>query len=477
MKSGFPFMGYGISVLIVLGFMGIKLALGSWLNHEATYLLLGGASMLSAWTGGLGPGLLATVLAAIMTNLAFIPPYSPFSLTPPAISQLVLFLLEGGLIAWGTAALRGTRRGIAVQGVDLRQSEETTAAVVEAAAEGIVVTDHGGTITRVNRRLEEMFGYLHDELLGQPLELLVPERSRAAHVGHRTGYRAAPRLRSMGLGLALFGRRKDGTEFPVEVSLSFVPHALGGLAIAFVSDITQRVALERAARETEKFVALATFSSGIAHELNNPIGIMTSRIELLLMELPGEIQGSIREDLEVLQRNLRRVGRIAGGMLAFARQAPQEPCLLSLNTVVEDTLMLVRRQLERDGIQITMTFDPGLPHVFGDPSALEQVLMNLLINARDAMPQGGSIKIETARTSEPSGWIRLVVADTGSGISPEALSKIAEPFYTTKAVGTGLGLTVSYKIIQEHRGTISVQSELGQGTTFTILLPVQQRDA
>jgi C4-dicarboxylate-specific signal transduction histidine kinase len=108
---------------------------------------------------------------------------------------------------------------------------------------------------------------------------------------------------------------------------------------------------------------------------------MTSRIELLLMELPGGIQGFIREDLEVLQRNLKRVGRIAGGMLAFARQGPQESRLLSLNTVVEDTLMLVRRQLERDGTQITMTFDPGLPHVFGDPSALEQVLMNLLINA------------------------------------------------------------------------------------------------
>ncbi len=475
-RPGSSFLGYAISVLIVLAFLGVTLALGPWLGYEAAYLLLGMTTMLSAWVGGLGPGLLATALGAIMTNAFFIRPHSVFWLTLPAIFPLILFLLQGGLIAWATASLHRARRRIEVGDREIRQSEEMTAAVFEVAAEGIILVDRSGTMTRVNRRLEEMFGYLRGELLGQPLEALVPERFRVAHAGHRADYFAAPRLRSMGLGLALFGRRKDGSEFPIEVSLSFVPGDSLGMAIAFVSDTTQRAAFERAARESEKFIALATFSSGIAHELNNPIGIMTSRLELLLMELPQAIQGSIREDLEVLQRNLRRVGRIAGGMLAFARHGPPQFRLISLNTIVEDTLMLVRKQLERDGIQVTTTLAPGLPDVFGDPTALEQVLMNLLINARDAMPQGGSIKIETVRTSDPPGWSSLVVADTGSGISPEALAKIAEPFYTTKTVGTGLGLTVSYKIIQEHQGIIGVQSELGRGTTFTVFLPGQPRN-
>ena len=150
---------------------------------------------------------------------------------------------------------------------------------------------------------------------------------------------------------------------------------------------------------------------------------------------------------------------------------------MDLSEVVEDTLLLTGKQLGRDGIHIVTNLDSGLPRVWGDATALEQVLMNLLLNGRDAMPTGGTLRIETGSASDQPGVVRLVVADTGIGMTPEVLAKIAGPFFTTKATGTGLGLSVSYTIIREHGGTVHTESEPGRGTTFTISLPVMSEPA
>src|SRR6185295_2101416 len=157
-------------------------------------------------------------------------------------------------------------------------SEATSRAFLESASESIVITNAAGNIVRVNAKTEQMFGYARDELIGRPVEILIPARVRDAHVVHRGGYMAAPRVRSMGLGLDLAGVKKDGTEVPVEVSLSFVETDEGIRAIAFVTDISNRLAFQRAARQADKLAALGTLSAGIAHEINNPVGIITSRV-------------------------------------------------------------------------------------------------------------------------------------------------------------------------------------------------------
>jgi PAS domain S-box-containing protein len=461
-----------IAVVIAGVFTLLNLALRRWLGPESAYLLLAGASMLAAWIGGFGPGLLATGLVAFGANAPELRASSDFTLTHGALAQCAGFLLEGGVISWGTAALHLARQRAEARAHALQQSAETITAMFESAAEGIVTVGQDGAILRVNHKLEEMFRYRRGDLEGQPLELLLPERLRSTHEGHRLGYFADPRTRPMGRGMTLMGRRNDGVEFPIEVSLSHVASAQGAFAMAFVSDISERVTLERAARVNEKLAALATFSAGIAHELNNPIGIMSSRLELMLMDVVGlAIPESLSDDLRVLQRNLTRVGQIATTMLNFARHGPQDARPVNLNTVVENTLLLVGKQLTKEGVQISTTLAPDLPFISGDSNALEQVLMNLLLNARDALTQGGSVKIETSPTPEPPGGVQLIVADTGPGMAPDVLVKIAEPFYTTKTHGTGLGLSVSYRIVREHRGTIDVESELGRGTTFIVRLP------
>jgi len=353
-----------------------------------------------------------------------------------------------------------------------RRSEETSATFLESASEGIVVADARGRIVLVNRRTEEMFGYPRPELVGQTIELLVPTRLREAHAGHRATYMAAPRARSMGRGLDLAGRRKDGTEFPVEVSLSYVRTDEGTLAFAFIIDISERQAFQRAARQADKLAALGTLSAGIAHEINNPIGIISSRVEVMLLEAEeGELPDALRKDLEVILRHARRVAAITQGLLSFARQSSGARGRVNLNRVAGEMLQLVQKDMSRARVAVTMRLDEALPDIVADANAIGQVVLNLVTNARSAMPEGGEITIETDRLPE-TGAVRLKVRDTGAGIPPEILPKIFDPFFTTKPEGTGLGLSISHGIVHEHHGTLDVHSEVGKGTTFILTFPV-----
>jgi len=356
--------------------------------------------------------------------------------------------------------------------VALRRSEGTSRAFLESASEGIVVADAAGRIVLVNAKTEEMFGYRRAELLGQPVEMLLPTRLRSPHVGHRAAYMAAPRSRPMGRGLDLAGLKKGGAEFPVEVSLSYVESDDSMRAIAFVTDISERVAFQRAARQADKLAALGTLSAGIAHEINNPIGIITSRVEVMMLEgEEGALPPEMRKDLEVILRHARRVAGITQGLLSFARRSPgvREPA--SLNRIVEEIVQLARKDMSRARVEVIVRLDETLPLISADTNAIGQVLLNLLTNARRAMPEGGEITIETRHLADERS-VRLLVGDTGSGIPPDVLPRIFDPFFTTKADGTGLGLAISHGIVLEHHGTIEVESEPGKGTMFTLTFPV-----
>jgi PAS domain S-box-containing protein len=360
----------------------------------------------------------------------------------------------------------------------LRLSEETARAVLESASEGIILIGPKGRIALANPAVERMFGYPRNELLDQPLEILLPERIRGVHAAHRASYFVEPRVRPMGIGFDLCGRHKDGTEFPVEISLSHVARPDGGVAIAFITDITERKRVEGQLQrqrevlyQNEKLAALGTMAAGIAHEMNNPLGIMTTRIEVMLLEAKDQqLPDQVLEDLEVLHRASQRVARIAVSLRSFARHTPGDRVPLDLNAVVDESIQLLQKPMAADNVQIIASLDRTLPPILGDATTLHQVLMNILTNAREAMPEGGEIRLETGPATRP-GWIRLLVADTGAGIPAEEISKIFDPFFTTKRTGTGLGLSVTYGIIQEHGGTVDVQSRPGAGTTFIISLP------
>jgi hypothetical protein len=354
----------------------------------------------------------------------------------------------------------------------LHESENRARALLDAASEGVLTVDRNARIVSVNAKVEQMFGWVRDQLVGEPLEVLLPERMRPAHARHIARYFADPRVRPMGKGLDLLARRRDGGEFPVEISLSFIETQDGRQAMAFITDITQRLAVERAIRQAERLAALGTLAAGVAHEINNPVGIMSSRIELMLMEAQERhLPDDLVEDLRVLHRNALRVVRIAQSLLSFARQSPADRQAVDLNRCVEDTLLLIARQMGQEGIRVVTHLDPTGPVVLGHANALEQVVLNLVSNARDAMGGEGEVSIESSFVPDRPGWVQLTVRDTGPGMPPEVLSRIFDPFFTTKERGTGLGLSVSYGIVRDHNGTIDVQSDPGRGTTFTMTFP------
>jgi signal transduction histidine kinase len=234
----------------------------------------------------------------------------------------------------------------------------------------------------------------------------------------------------------------------------------------------ERAGLEQGARRAEKLAALGTLAAGLAHELNNPIGIICSRIEVTLLEAEATgLPEAVRNDLKVLHRNAQRVARIAQGLLSFSRPSGGTHGSVHLNDVVRETLLLAERQVTRAGVALAVETADALPPVRGDGNALEQVLLNLVTNAAAAVEAGGAIAITTRRHPERAGSVQLIVADSGRGIPPDVLPRIFDPFFSTKPGGTGLGLAVSEGIVREHGGTIDVESTPGQGTRFTITLP------
>jgi len=417
------------------------------------------------------------------------------------------FLVEHGVVSGVTVLVRGRTKPLGVLGVHtsrgrrftrndvdfmqgvanvltsaierksdeeaLRRSEATARAFLESAAESIIVVDRRGRIVLVNARTELMFGYRRGELIGQTLELLLPERVREVHVEHRTAYFAEPRVRRMGRDLVLAGRRQDGTEFPVEISLSYVETPEGTLAMAFVTDISERVEMQRATRQSEKLAALGTLAAGIAHEINNPLGIISSRIEVMLLEAESEpLPPTLVDDLMTVHKHAARVARIAQGLLSFSRQSTTELGPVDLNAVVEDTILLARGQIEKSGVAVRAALAPGLPLVRGNAGALSQVVLNLLTNARDASGGGGEIAVATRLAPDDPASVEIVVADRGHGMDAETLARIFDPFYTTKADGTGLGLSITYGIVRDHGGTVTADSTEGAGTRFVVRLPL-----
>lgn len=494
-----------------------------------------------------------------------------------------------------------------------RQAEERLRGIVEAAPDGILVADSRGRITFANSEVERMFGWSREELASRPIEVLVPARLRKRHLEHRGEFQAHPRSRPMGAGLDLRAVRKDGTEFPVEISLSPLPTAEGNLVVAVVRDVTERrrieaevrslqasverreveerfrllfenvtdlimvldadmriryaspssvpilgrepsalvgvgvldlthpddggnvsrlldaprdhpgpaefrvrhaggswcnveatatdlrdnpaVAgvvlslrdvterrqLERVALQSQKIDSVGRLAGGVAHDFNNLLTGILSYTELALHAV-GD--GPARGHLEVVDQTARRAADLTQKLLAFSRRQVMEPRVVAANDLVAGIEKLLRGVIE-ENVMLVVRADPDAGRVRVDPGQIEQVLVNLAVNARDAMPGGGTLTIGTANVTidetsagavpgvAPGEYVLISVGDTGSGMTDEVKAHLFEPFFTTKerGRGTGLGLATSYGIVRQSGGHIVAYSEVGHGTLMKVYLP------
>lgn len=514
------------------------------------------------------------------------------------------------------------------RGQEQHGSEAKLWGFLESAPDAIVIADRKGQIVLVNAQTEKMFGYQRDELIGEPVEILVPERFRKVHAEHRTRYLSEPSTRPMGAALDLVGRCKDGREFPVEISLSpmeteegllitsairditerkraeeeirklnqeleqrviertaelreeknkaqkyldvagviftvigadqkvilinkkgcevleyeeneiigknwfdlFLPQSVreqvkavfvklmageiepveyfqnpvltktgeeriiawhnavlrdedGKIYAALGSgeDITEKLMLEQQIRQAEKLAAIGQLTSGLAHEIGTPLNVITGRAEYMLRKMSPE--DPLRGNLERIILQIERITKIVNQLLSFTRTKPLEIKPLRLASMLQEVLSFFDHQMEQHGITKALDCSETLPEILADSDQIQQVCFNIVLNAIQAMPQGGKLTIHVSRTVPrhdredliKDQYIKIEIADTGIGISPEHLSRVFDPFFTTKEAGkgTGLGLAVSYSIARNHGGWISVKSQVGEGSAFCLYLPVK----
>jgi PAS domain S-box-containing protein len=373
-------------------------------------------------------------------------------------------------------------RGVSLDITLRKQAEERFRLVVEAAPNAMIMVNAEGKIDLINSEAESVFGYSRQELVGRPVEMLVPGRFRSDHPKYRHSYLAEPEVRAIGVGRELFGRRKDGTEVPVEIGLSPLHTSEGLFVLASIVDITERRQneLELARQRNElthlsRVALLGELSVSLAHELNQPLTAILSNAQAaqLLLVQGATDPGELPEILSEIAHESKRAGEIIRRLRVLLKKGEIHRVPLDMNEVVDTVLKLIRSDFINQHVAVEVELAPDLPLVDGDEVQLQQVLLNLVVNACDAMAKVEVIDRRLIISTELArgNSVRVSVADQGCGIPPEKVERIFEPFFTTKEIGTGLGLAVCRTIISAHGGELWAVNNAKRGATFQFTLP------
>ncbi len=464
-----PILRYGVAVLSTALALIPTILLAD--VSESRLALFGVAVMVSAWYGGWKPGVVATAFALTVGSYFSLVGEHTSAQLRTAILRLSLFFFVAMLICWLNAALRAVQE-------NLRRSELNFRSLVTNAPYGICRCDSAGKILDANPAFLEMLGYPSgEELIGQHIFSLYSDND--------SWFDLADFLRSSSpfKGLAAEWRRKDGSTTVVRISGRSVTNGRkeGVVFELFTEDVTERRVLEQQLRQSQKMEAVGRLAGGIAHDFNNLLMVISGYTEFLLERLNGA--PDLRAPAQEIASAADRASSLTRQLLAFSRKQMLAPKIVNLNAVVTENFKMLTRMIGED-IDLVMVPNANLWAVRADGGQIEQVIMNLAVNARDAMPSGGKLTIETSNVTldeeyarhhspaQPGDYVMVAISDTGAGMDTETQSHIFEPFFTTKGTkGTGLGLSTVYGIVKQSGGYIWVSSEVGKGTIFKIYLP------
>ena len=490
-----PLARYLIAIVITLMALLVKLVFGRYIGGGYPFLLFFTAVMSSAWIGGMGPGLASTALSALFCAILFLPQHP--SLTDSiwaVVVPLAVFLLESMVMSTlGGARWRAQRdRMLRVQHERaLRHSEARSAAILEAALDSIISMDATGRVIEWNAAAERCFGYTREEAIGRSMaELIIPPSLREAHHRGLERYLASGQAAVIGKRIELIGMRKDGTEFPVELTITRTAEAGPPEFTGYLRDISQRkqseqererlLESERHARsEAERASRLKDeFLATVSHELRTPLNAILGYTHLLgTGKLLGE---EVPQALNVIERSAKVQAQLVGDILDMSRVVSGKLHLdiqsVDLSKVIDAALETVRPAADAKGIGLVKITEPGVELVNGDPARLQQVIWNLLSNAIKFTPGHGRVEVFLRRAD---GHVEIAVSDTGEGIAPEFLPFLFDRFRqadassTRRHGGLGLGLSIVKSLVENHGGTVRAASPgLGKGATFTVSLPV-----
>lgn len=466
---------YLAATTTVLACCLIQLALPPAFTAPAAFLLFVPAVLISAAVGGLAPGLFATAMAAGAVWLLKVRGASDHQAT--GLSSLVFVMIGVGM-SIGGGWFHAARARAAAMTHHLQS-------ILDSAPDAVIVIDVFGVMTSFSPAAERLFGWTAAEAIGKNVNLLMPEPHRAGHDGYLANYGRTREKRIIGMGRVVMGQRKDGSTFPMELAVGETRGAKP-FYTGFIRDLTDRQQTEERLRDLQaelvhvsRLTAMGEMASTLAHELNQPLSaianLLTGSRRLLDRGRP-EDQAKIRDAVDKASTQALRAGDVIHRMREFVRRGATERAPESLSKVVEDAAALALIGAREHLVTTRLKLDPKADAVYADRVQIQQVLVNLIRNAVDAMAEAPRRELTIASQRLANGSVQVNVTDTGSGISDDFRERLFQPFMTTKAEGMGVGLSISRSIIEAHGGRIWADANPAGGTVFHFTLPPRRDD-
>ncbi len=465
---------YLTAVATVLACALIQEALPPGFTAPSAFLLSVPAVLISAAVGGLAPGLFATVLAAgavWLLKVRGVPDQAT------ALASLVFVMIGVGM-SIGGGWFHAARARAAAMTHHLQS-------ILDSAPDAVIVIDPAGTMTSFSPAAERLFGWTAAEAIGRNVSLLMPEPDRGAHDGFLAHYSRTREKRIIGTGRVVVGQRKDGSTFPMELAVGETRGARP-FYTGFIRDLTERQHTEARLRDLQtelvhvsRLTAMGEMASTLAHELNQPLSaianLLTGSRRLIERGRP-EDQVKVRDAVDKASAQALRAGDVIHRMREFVRRGASERAPESLSKVVEDAAALALIGVREHQVTTRLRLDPAADDVYADRVQIQQVLVNLIRNAIDAMADSPRRELGISSRRLDNGAVQVSVTDTGSGISDEFRERLFQPFMTTKAEGMGVGLSISRSIIEAHGGRIWADPNPKGGTVFHFILPPRRPD-
>lgn len=473
-------VGYLLATAAVAIAFVIRFPLQGFLGNAAVFILFVPAILVAAIAGGIGPGLFAFILA--LGSAFFL-----VGTDPTFWLQVAVFTLVSLVIAWMGEMLHHARRALDKTETTLRASEAHLRSILDTVPDATVVIDQQGLITSFSAVAVRLFGYAKEEVIGTNVNILMPEPYHSKHDGYLRHYLTTGEKRIIGIDRIVVGRRKDGSNFPMKLAVSEMQSGGRTFFTGFIHDLTERQRSEahlqgiqdelaRLARLSE----LGEMASMLAHELNQPLAAIANYTQgcvRLLNRPAGASSEEMRDALEETARQSLRAGGIIRHLREFVTRSDSERLLLNIRELIEEAGSLALIGSREQNVQSIFKFAAETEDVLVDRVQFQQVLINLMRNAMEAMRDGDRRELTVQTSSDGDGHVVIEVADTGPGISDEIAARLFQPFVTSKTNGMGIGLSISRRIIKAHGGTISASRNSQGGATFRISLPVAAREA
>jgi two-component system sensor kinase FixL len=455
-----------------------EIALASRVGGAWLYLLL--TPMLGAIGvyAGAGPALLVTA-----AGLAYGASRAGHVAEPASLSALraAVFALVGLGASWAGERRRRAIRGGARTTAELVAREAHLRSILETVPDAMIVIDDKGVMQSFSTAAERLFGYSADEVIGRNVKMLMPEPYRANHDGYLDRYRATGERRIIGIGRVVVGERRDGSTFPIELSVGEMSSGQSRFFTGFVRDLTERQHAEQRLQELQselvhisRLTALGEMSSALAHELNQPLSAIANYlngVQRILANDPDATSQKVRDALAKAVEQALRSGDIIRRLREFVSRGETEQKAQSVAKLVEEASALALVGARQLGVRVGFSLDPRADYVLVDKVQIQQVLLNLIRNAVEAMGDSPRRELTVASRPVKGKMVEISIADTGPGLAPEVAERLFQPFVTTKAQGMGVGLSICRTIVEAHGGQIWVDSNPGGGAVFRLTVP------